>query len=86
MGVGTLTDEHSAMQSPLTARTGYRYGRSQPTLGRLPLASLCACLERAEVAGMAQLLNHLGQRGAWHVVIAGGELAGQGEAAGNLLA
>ena len=28
VGVETLTDEHSALQSPLTARTGYRYGRS----------------------------------------------------------
>ena len=28
VGVETLTDEHSALQSPLTARTGYRYGCS----------------------------------------------------------
>ena len=56
--VGTLADEHSASQSPLTARSGRR---SITALFRAAfLKSLCSSLERAEGREAALLLLHHG--------------------------
>ena len=76
--VGTLTDEHSASQSPLTARSGRR--SITALFGRRFLKSLCSSLERAEGRGAALLLLHHGQLCSWQLLVAGGELGGPGKA------
>ena len=74
--VVTLTDEHSTLQSPLTARQ-----LSQHFLGRRFFSPPCASCERAEAVVTAPLLIHHGQLCTGHVLAAGDELGGSREAA-----
>ena len=70
--VGTLTNEHSASQSPLTARSSCRSNTA--LFGRRFLKVLCSSLERAEGRVAALLLLHHGWLCICQLAVAGGEL------------